>query len=118
MKEFWIQIEDYVTEKRKLEKIATEIGDAVLYGESVLFSNKETVTVLNELDETAIREWKHQGKKIVLRVRIESKEDENNAVRAAELGIDFVIINCLDWRVIPLENLIARVRGRSKLIAE
>jgi 3-dehydroquinate synthase II len=36
----------------------------------------------------------------------------------AELQVDYIIINCLDWRVIPLENLIAKVRGKSKLIAE
>ncbi len=31
---------------------------------------------------------------------------------------DYIILNCLDWRVIPLENLIARTRGKTKLIAE
>jgi 3-dehydroquinate synthase class II len=30
----------------------------------------------------------------------------------------YIILNCLDWRVIPIENLIARTRGKSKLIAE
>ncbi len=33
--------------------------------------------------------------------------------------LTYVIINCLDWRVIPLENLIAKAHGgKSKLIAE
>ena len=49
-----------------------------------------------------------RDKKIVFKIAIKGKEDENKAVKAAELGVDYVIINCLDWRVIPLENLIAK----------
>jgi 3-dehydroquinate synthase II len=53
-----------------------------------------------------------------VRISIKGKEDENTAVKAADLSVDYIIINCLDWRIIPLENLIARTRGKSKLIAE
>jgi 3-dehydroquinate synthase II len=74
--------------------------------------------VLNNFDASAIKRLKSEGKKVALKISIKGKEDENTAVKAAELSADYIILNCLDWRVIPLENLIARTRGKSKLIAE
>jgi 3-dehydroquinate synthase II len=118
LKELWVQIEKNAPEKDKLAKLAAELGDAVLQRKSVVTSSKQEVTLLDKFDELALRDLKREGKKVALRVTIQGKEDENAAVKAAELGADYVIINCLDWRVIPLENLIARVCGKSKLIAE
>ena len=54
----------------------------------------------------------------IFRICISDKETENLTVKAAELGANYLIISCENWRVIPLENLIARVKGKSKLIAE
>jgi 3-dehydroquinate synthase II len=70
-----------------------------------------------ELNEKKVAQLKKEGK-TAFKVSIHGKGDENKAVNAAELGVDYIIINCLDWRVIPLENLIAKARGKSKLIAE
>jgi 3-dehydroquinate synthase II len=77
-----------------------------------------SITFLTELSEKKIAQFKSEGKKTALKISIKGKEDENKAVKAAEVGVDYVIINCLDWRVIPLENLIAKARGKSVLIAE
>ena len=118
MKELWVQIEKNAPEKDKLAKLAAELGDAVLQGKSVVTSTNQEVTLLDKFDEFALRDLKREGRKVALRVTIQGKEDENAAVKTAELGVDYVIINCLDWRVIPLENLIARVCGKTKLIAE
>jgi 3-dehydroquinate synthase II len=74
--------------------------------------------VLATFDAEAITRLKREGKKVALKLSIRGKEDENTAVKAAELSADYIVLNCLDWRVIPLENLIARTRGKSKLIAE
>jgi 3-dehydroquinate synthase II len=74
--------------------------------------------VLTSLDENKITQLKLEDRKVALRISISGKEDENTAVKAAELSTDYIVLNCLDWRVIPLENLIARTRGKSKLIAE
>jgi 3-dehydroquinate synthase II len=54
----------------------------------------------------------------VLRICILDKETENQTVEVAELGAKALIISTENWRVIPLENLIARTKGKSKLIAE
>lgn len=118
MKELWVQIEKNATEKDKLARLAADLSDAVLQGKIVLTSSKKEVTVIDKFDEVVLKDLKHEGKTVALKVTIHGKEDENTAVKAAEFGVDYVIINCLDWRVIPLENLIARICGKSRLIAE
>jgi 3-dehydroquinate synthase II len=117
LKEFWIHITKDAPDKEKLAKVAAESGHAVLEGKKVT-AGKEEFLVVEKFDTPAIKELKKEGKKIALRVTIQGKEDENNAVKAAELGADYIVINCQDWRVIPLENLIAKTRGKSKIIAE
>jgi len=119
LKELWVQIDKNAVEKDKLGKLAAELSDANVEGKKItITSSKQEIAVLDKLDEETIKELKRQAKQVALRVTIQGKEDENAAVQAAELGVDYVVINCPDWRVIPLENLIARVSGKSKLIAE
>lgn len=119
MKELWIEIgKTSSSEKDKLLRIA-EVADATLEGtKAILTSDKSQVDILTNFDQAALSRLKREGKKVALRITIKGKEDENTAVKAAELAADYIIINCLDWRVIPLENLIAKTRGKSKLIAE
>jgi len=119
LKELWIQIGEKAKEKDKLSKLADELGNATLEGShAVIHSTKQEIVVIDGFNAGAIKELKREGKKVALRVTIKGKEDENNAVKAAELGADYIIINCTDWRVIPLENLIAKTRGKSALLAE
>jgi 3-dehydroquinate synthase II len=121
LKELWVEIAANVSpsEKDKLLKLATDKADFLLEAIHARDrSGKDEITVLNSFDKKTITQLKQNGKKIALKICIKGKEDENIAVKAAELSTDYVIINCLDWRVIPLENLIARIRGKSKLIAE
>jgi len=121
LKELWIEIAPTVSPSKKdnLLKLATESGD-VLLKETQAHDrlSKCDICVLTSFDENTTKRLKREGKKVALRINIKGKEDEDTAVKAAELSTDYIIINCLDWRVIPLENLIARTRGKSKLIAE
>ncbi len=121
MKELWLEISPSTTQQEKdgLLSLAQENVDVILEDKAARSSQGKLELVwLNELDEKKISQLKKEGKKTALHVTIQGKEDENRAAKAAELGVDYVIINCMDWRVIPLENLIAKGRGKSKLIAE
>ena len=120
MKELWVEIASNASpaEKAKLLKLASENADAVVEGATAHSQREGDTQMLGNFDENAIKQLKSEGKKIALKITIKGKEDENTAVKAAELSTDYIIINCLDWRVIPLENLIARTRGKTKLIAE
>ena len=121
MKELWIEIAETASsdEKEELFTVASEACATVVEGAAASRPlAKNDIAILESIDVVAITKLRLEGKKIALRVSIAGKEDENNAVEAAERGIDYVIIDCRDWRVIPLENLIARIRGKSKLIAQ
>ena len=121
MKELWVEIAQTASpsKKNKLLKLADENADVIVEGTSArIRSSKRDICVLNRFDENTITQLKREDTKVALRISIKGKEDENTAVKAADLSVDYIIINCLDWRVIPLENLIARTRGKSKLIAE
>jgi 3-dehydroquinate synthase II len=121
LKELWVEIASTASpsEKNKLQKLAADNADFLLEDTRAHSrSSKEEITILNSFDESAIKRLKSEDRKVALKISIKGKEDENTAVKAAELSTDYILLNCLDWRVIPLENLIARTRGKSKLIAE
>jgi 3-dehydroquinate synthase II len=121
LKELWLEISQGAPaqEKEALLSLAHENVDVVLdNGQASNDKGKLELAFLADLNEKEIAKLKKEGKKTVFQVTILGKEDENQAAKAAELGVDYVIINCQDWRVIPLENLIAKGRGKSKLIAE
>jgi 3-dehydroquinate synthase II len=121
LKELWIEIDPKTSaqEKESLLSLSHENVDVILEGDQASNRNdKLEIVFLSDLNEKKLAQLKKEGKKTALRVTIQGKEDENKAAKAADLGVDYVIINCLDWRVIPLENLIAKGRGKSNLIAE
>ncbi len=121
MKELWIEVAQAASqaEKDSLLRLAAETCDATIDNTQARsrLANCD-ITVLASFDRDKIAKLKREGKKTALRISIRGKEDENTAVQAAELGVDYVILNCLDWRVIPIENLIARTSGKTKLVAE
>ena len=121
MKELWLEIAPQASpsEKAALLKLANENGVVLLEGAQVhAVASGAEISVLDSFGVAAIKQLKSKSKQLALRISIKGKEDENAAVKAAELSVDYLLINCLDWRVIPLENLIAKTRGKSKLIAE
>jgi 3-dehydroquinate synthase II len=121
LKELWVEIDQTASpqEKENLLSLAHENADVIIEDtQASSRSGKLNITFLTELNEKKIAQLKKESKKTAFRVSIQGKEDENKAAKAAELQADYIIINCLDWRVIPLENLIAKARGKSKLIAE
>ncbi len=121
MKELWIEIPESAQpdEKEDLFTAANEACATILKGKTATNQvEKREITVLESFDVEEIVTLKRAGKKIALRIAIKGKQDENLAVQAAELGADYVIIDCRDWRVIPLENIIAKTRGKTRLIAQ
>jgi 3-dehydroquinate synthase II len=110
LKELWIETDS----KEALSKLIEQYADAVVEGGKVCFSaGKETQTIISPKAEETI-----QRAKKVYRICISDKATENLIVKAAEMGASYLVISTANWRVIPLENLIARIKGKSKLIAE
>lgn len=58
-----------------------------------------------------------EGRKTAIVVEVVDKETERAAVRAGEIA-DFVVVAGKDWKIIPLENIIAELHQRGgKLLA-
>lgn len=54
----------------------------------------------------------------VLELNVRSAGDEEAAIRAAEMGFKKILVKTSDWKVIPWENLVAKLRGKTMIIAE
>lgn len=120
MKELWIETPETTPPemKKNILNLATEVNAIVLEGEhAIRQQNKQEILLLDRPDKKRMNILQREHKQVALRIDIAGKQDENKAVEAAEQGVDYIIIDCRDWRIIPLENLIARTRGKSKLIA-
>ncbi|MFW6110801.1 MAG: 3-dehydroquinate synthase II [Thermoproteota archaeon] len=130
MKELWIEIDESIPEDVKAnllpsadqvcDVILTDIPDLEGIEKARIASSSEEgdITVLEVFDESRIKEMKDRGQTVAVKVNIKSKKDEDTAIKAAELSSDYIIIRCSNWKVIPLENLIAKTRGKSQLLAE
>lgn len=117
MKELWVEIPQ--EQKHALEPLITQYCDWTIEGDTAIsLQNKKPVT--HQILEPKKNEKLQKAavfQKIV-RICVCDKETEDQIVEASEMGASYLIIGCENWRVIPLENLIARVKGKSKLIAE
>ena len=122
MKELWVEIEQAATQRDKENMVSTarENADIMLEGLEARDPEGElNIAFLSELTEKTVAKAKSPSKKLAVKIDVRGKEDENRATKAAELGVDYIIISTPDWRVIPLENLIAKAHGgKSRLIAE
>jgi len=132
MKELWLELDQTVSEdkKTKLLSCASELCDAVLVEptdiEDAKKAGNKTASVSGDVDVVVlsvfcapkVKELKSQNKTVAVKLVIESKADEETAIKAAEFLCDYIIVGTPDWKIIPLENLIAKTRGKTKLLAE
>jgi len=130
MRELWIRIDPSLPseEKRRLIKKTVNLASAFLVepedvevartsGASVVVSRSEDGDVLLVDSLEALKSAKKLNRKVCIYVSVRDKGDEEKIISAAEALADYVIADCLDWKVIPLENLIAAVHGKTKLMA-
>ena len=52
---------------------------------------------------------KIRGKKVGMKFKVLSNSDIENILHFAKAGLDFVIVEVKDWKIIPLENIIAKL---------
>ena len=129
MKELWIEIQETVPNdlKHQLLTSASTVCDVILTslkdrkeaqktGVKLASSSLESdISVLSVFEEEKVNTLKNMGKLTAVKIEIRGKEDEKKAVKAS-VSADYIILSCKDWKVIPLENLIAQTRGKSKLL--
>lgn len=73
-------------------------------------SAKANVIVVEDLE--GLRKARDSGKAAAISLTISSSKDIQQAVEAAKLGAEAVLVKTSDWKIIPLENLIAELHGK------
>ncbi|MEM0479865.1 MAG: 3-dehydroquinate synthase II [Candidatus Nitrosocaldus sp.] len=81
---------------------------------TVYDSDDAHMKVCSSIDE--LIKAKSNGKKAGLLVKVKSKSDEDTIVDAAKHDADFVLVDADDWKIIPLENIIAKLQGMKSMI--
>ncbi|HDI72847.1 MAG: 3-dehydroquinate synthase II [Candidatus Altiarchaeales archaeon] len=131
MKQLWVKADlDWEWDKRKeLVTTALESGaQAVLVGKGesekvrelgkirVVSSDEDSdIFISNDIEE--LKKLKKVKIEKAFYKEIKSKEDEKE-VTAAGGNVDYVVIKAADWKIIPLENIIASLKDKCKIIME
>lgn len=71
---------------------------------TIFNSESANYTILDKISLS-----KPKGKKVGIRLKVLSNADIENILKFAKTGIDFVIVDVRDWKIIPLENIIAKL---------
>jgi len=124
-KELWVRADgtDSWEERKELVKTALEsAAQAVVVnaGEEALVKELGKIKVVSTGENADIPltdDIKKLKKSTAFYCVIKSKQDERLIAEAGKTA-DYVIINAKDWKIIPLENLIAELKGKCKMLAE
>ena len=129
MKELWLRIDqDEPTElKEKLLRSAEGLCSvAVLSPNDLKLAGNlkiRTASTDSRSDIKLIQSDEcstHQGtlEACAVEIIVKDASDEASVLEIANRGARYVIVKCPNWKVIPLENLIARTRNRATLLAD
>jgi len=132
LRELWVEVPSSLPKEEKvrlLEACRGKCQAAILEEELAEEASKRGITPVTgrggkiillgeEAGKREVEQAKGSGGKVCLKVSVKSRGDEEKIVEAVEKGVDYVAVSCPNWKVIPLENLIAKIHGKAKLLAE
>ena len=101
-----------------LENFLSKVDVDVVYANPDSVSNKKfkiifpsadaDFVVCNDLE--SISKFKTQGKSTVFYKKVSSNKDLEEIFEATKKGTKSVIVDAVDWKIIPLENIIAKLQ--------
>lgn len=101
------QLGKFLSEIEKEGIKTVSLDPAELKGIKTKMSTIHTATNANYVIVDKVTKIK--GKKIGMRFKVLSNADIEKILQFAKAGLDFVIIEVKDWKIIPLENIIAKL---------
>lgn len=130
MKQLWILVDTLQTEAPDLASHLTK-ADVIashrlskkhveeLTGAQVLVASPTDDSDIHLLgDEESLSRDLKMHKPTAVVIEVASREDEEKVTNAFDQGANYVILRCTDWKIIPLENIISRVKLKGKLLME
>ena len=128
MKELWLRLDPNIPQARKKEllQIAEEhFSVAVLSPEDLPLASGLKLKTASTEEHSDIRILSTRTgmgntvpKNAAVEVVVKDRSDEEKVLQLAETGIRYVLVKCPNWKIIPLENLIARTRNKITLLAD
>ncbi len=127
MKELWLRVDPSLPKTKKLELLKLAEGQfkaVVLRPEDLPLATGlklRTASIADQSDIRIISTTPAIGpmpENAAAEVTVKDREDEARVLRLANAGVKYVLVNCPDWKVIPLENLIAKTRNKTRLLAD
>ena len=130
MRELWVKIDptlDEKTKKKIIRKTSSVVSAFMVEPEDIELARKSGATTLVTSSEKGdiiltenlsdIQEIRKSDRKVCVAVTVKSKGDEKKILAAAEAAADYILAVCPDWKIIPIENLIATTQGKTRLLA-
>jgi 3-dehydroquinate synthase II len=128
MKQFWLRLDSKASsdEKTELLKTAETWSDVVVLDPADISlasglklrtastDDRAEIKLLYGNDTVDANVVANSAVEVVVR----DHSDELRALNFADKGVHYIIVRCPDWRVIPLENLVAQTRNRVTLLAD
>lgn len=109
-------INTFLIEVNIAEKVR-ELGTVVIYAFSENF--QPDIFIDKTLQKEKIESYSKKPEGIGHWITVKTKKDEEIVLNAANLGSNIVIISAVDWKIIPMENLIADLHKKdTELYAE
>jgi 3-dehydroquinate synthase II len=59
---------------------------------------------------------KRRGIQVALQITVQNRNEQEKVSQFLHASLDYLIVDCPNWKIIPVENLIAENRGRSKIL--
>lgn len=127
MKQLWIRIDPNANAESKAELLETaqqHCNVALISSQDLqLASNLKLKTAsvdprANIVLSNHTRPNRMAEGDVATEVIVKDGADEQRAVELAASGVRYLIIRCPDWKIIPLENLIAKTRNKAMLLAD
>ncbi len=121
-KELWVKPKKEQGELREFIDEVKELTDFFLISDWKLISESKPpgVKVVSKTggDLKLVDHVYDSSPETCLIVEVSSREDEKKILEGSSRGCPYIIVKCLNWKIIPLENIIAKLHGKTKIIAE
>ena len=101
------QLVKFLTEIEKEGIKIVNIDPSVLKG---LKTKLTTIYASQNADYVIVdKATKIKGRKVGMKFKVLSNVDIEKILHVAKIGLDFVVVEVKDWKIIPLENIIAKL---------
>jgi len=107
--------------REKLNDFLSRVSNvSLIYADPTVITNKKFRTIFHSqhadfvvcdtLDSLKEYKKKFENKRIGYSKKISNNDDLEEIIQASKVGAEFVIVEATDWKIIPLENLIAMLQ--------